>query len=136
MFVAARSHTFAAVAGAINAGFARWDLAHLWQHLCTVGPERVDPEEVYGMTPSRPVPYWGWGDVPDQSGRRFANDDGDGPIPPDPEGWALLGKFLGWYMIRKGHGRPGAVESGRHGHQEAVGLAGEACRSSTSWDRS
>ena len=93
-FVAARSHTFAALGDAINAGFARWDLNHPSQfdpaadttiaktdpffdvpeetveirtaklsrlklgdqfaytfdfgddlhHLCTVGPERVDPE--------------------------------------------------------------------------------------------
>ncbi len=146
IFVAARSHTFVALADAINAGFARWDLSHLsqfvladetriadtdpffdapedtvdihtaklstlklgdqfaytfdfgddWHHLCTVGPERVDPEEVYGITPNRPVPYWGWGTLPDQYGRRFADDHDEGPEPPDPEGRDLPTFFPPW----------------------------------------
>ena len=137
---------FAALADAINAGFARWDLAHLsefilsdgtriadpdpdfdehegtldirttklstlklsdqfaytfdfgddWQHLCTVDPERVDPEQQCGITRAAPVAYWGWGAVPDQYGRRFADDDGDGPVPPDPEGRDLPAFFASW----------------------------------------
>lgn len=152
IFVAARSHTFATFADAINAGFARWDLAHLsefvlddgtriadtdpffdapedtvdihtaklstlklgdqfvytfdfgdnWQHLCTVGPERVDPVEVYGITPDRLVPYWGWGALPDQYGRRFADDDGEGPIPPDTEGRDLPTFFAPWRWRAEG----------------------------------
>ena len=146
VFVAARSHTFAMFADAINAGLARWDLAHLsafvlndgtriantdpfldapedtveirtaklsalklgdqfaytfdfgddWHHLCTVGPERVDPEEVFGITADRPVPYWGWGSLPDQYGRRFAGDSGEGPIASDPDGRDLPTFFPPW----------------------------------------
>lgn len=63
-----------------------FDLGDDWQHLCTVGPERVDPLEVYGAQPSHPVPYWGWGTLPDQHGHRWAEDDLASPVPPDPEG--------------------------------------------------
>ena len=98
IFAAARSHTFAALAAAIDDAFARWDRAHLhefrlsdstrlttpygdddelgpslddrrtklsrlrpgeqflytfdlgddWTHLCTVGPQRIDPAESLG----------------------------------------------------------------------------------------
>jgi hypothetical protein len=27
--------------------------------------------------PGRPVPYWGWGDLPDQYGRRCDDDGGE-----------------------------------------------------------
>ena len=147
MFAAARSHTFAHFATAIDDAFARWDRAHLhlfnlgdgdegggsdpapaasrrllvgpdwderpagarldtqvrltelrvgqqftyvfdmgddWTHVCTVGPQRIDPLDEVGIMPAAPTPYWGWGDLPDQYGRRFADDDGEGPVPPDP----------------------------------------------------
>jgi hypothetical protein len=32
------------------------------------------------------VPYWGWGTLPDQYGRRWAEDDLEHPVPPDPHG--------------------------------------------------
>ncbi len=34
--------------------------------------------------PSTPLPYWGWGSIPDQYGRRFDEDDGESPVPADP----------------------------------------------------
>jgi len=108
IFAAARSHSFAHLATAIDDAFARWDRAHLhmfdlgesggllidqywddapsdsrvddtvnlstlagrqqfvyifdlgdnWAHLCTVGPERIDPLDTLGITPDRPLPYW------------------------------------------------------------------------------
>jgi hypothetical protein len=121
-FVAARSHSFAQLAKAVDLAFARWDLAHLhiftlgdgatvspldwwdgkapegtldgrttklsrleseeqfayvfdlgddWSHLCTVGTKRIDPLVQFGEVPDRPMPYWGWGDLPDQYGRRW-----------------------------------------------------------------
>ncbi|MFE5563373.1 hypothetical protein ACFQ68_00170 [Amycolatopsis japonica] len=135
IFAAARSHTFAALATAIDDAFARWDRSHLhqfefadgrrigrpdwegdedddlldarkltlgklaageqfvfvfdlgdnWAHLCTVGPQRIDPLEQLGIEPDRPLPYWGWGDIPDQYGRRWDADDREAPVPPDPE---------------------------------------------------
>ena len=132
IFAAARSHTFAQLATAIDDAFARWDRAHLmqfeladgtrlerpdwdeesdgddarkvrlsrlslgeqfayefdfgdsWTHLCTVGPRRIDPLEELGVAPDRPTPFWGWGDIPDQYGRRWADDDGESEPPRDP----------------------------------------------------
>ncbi len=119
VFAAARSHSFAQLATAIDDAFARWDRAHLhmfdlggvegllidrywddppdnsrvddtvtlstltggqqfvyvfdlgddWAHLCTLSPERIDPLHTVGITPDRPMPYWGWGVIPDQYGR-------------------------------------------------------------------
>jgi len=135
IFAAARSHTFAQLAEAIDDAFARWDRAHLhdfsladgtrlttlyedwdesgpaaddrqaklsrlqlgerfvyvfdfgddWTHLCTVGGGRVDPLEVLGIVPRVPLPYWGWGDIPDQYRRRWDGDDGESDPPEDPE---------------------------------------------------
>ena len=146
IFAAARSHTFATFADAINDAFGRWDLAHLssfdlddgtriadanpyfdepedtvdihtaklstlklgdqfvytfdfgddWCHLCTVGPERIDPVEASGITPDRPVPYWGWGSLPDQYGRRWAEDDLESSVPPDPKGRDLPTFYPPW----------------------------------------
>jgi hypothetical protein len=62
-----------------------FDLGDSWMHLCTVGEEKVDPEQVYGQRPDRPVPYFGWGTIPDQYGRRWDADDGESPLPPPPD---------------------------------------------------
>jgi len=132
-FAAARTHTFADLATAIDDAFARWDRSHLhafeladgtrigstdpdedddemldsarvklgrlgsgerfvyvfdfgddWTHLCTIEDQRIDPAETLGIVPSRPLPYFGWGDIPDQYGRRWDEDDGEGDPPPDP----------------------------------------------------
>lgn len=63
-----------------------FDMGDGWEHLCTVAPERVDPLEVYGAEPDEPAVYFGWGDLPDQDARRWADDDGtsEPPPPPDP----------------------------------------------------
>ena len=133
IFAAARSHTFAQLATAIDDAFARWDRSHLhlfelgatrligpiewdeepegslpsdsvrlsrlkpdeqfsytfdlgddWTHLCTVADSRIDPLDTLGIAPDVPLPYWGWGSIPDQYGRRFDGDDGETPLPPDP----------------------------------------------------
>lgn len=117
IFAAARRHTFADLAGAIDDAFARWDRAHLhqfwlaggtrvtspdpewdednpldearltlsrlqpgeqfayefdfgdgWLHLCTVAEQRIDPLETLGITPIRPMPYWGWARYPTSTG--------------------------------------------------------------------
>lgn len=134
ILAAARSHTFAQLATAIDDAFARWDRSHLhefeigdtqligpivwedapenaqrsdqvrlsrlglgeqfvytfdlgddWTHLCTVGPARIDPAETLGIVPETPLPYWGWGAIPDQYGRAFDGDDGETDLEPDPE---------------------------------------------------
>ncbi len=67
IFAASRTHTFKQLADAIDDAFARWDRAHL----CTVGRERIDPVGALGILPDNPLPYWGWGDIPDQYRRRW-----------------------------------------------------------------
>jgi hypothetical protein len=134
ILAAARSHTFAQLAEAIDDAFARWDRAHLhefeladgmrlttpyeewdsvgpvgddrrtnlsrlkpgeqfvyvfdfgdgWTHLCTVEPERIDPLYVLGTIPAVPLSHWGWGNIPDQYGRRWDGDDSESPPPANP----------------------------------------------------
>lgn len=146
IFAAARSHSFAHLATAIDDAFARWDRAHLhmfdlgesggllidqywddppddsrvddtvklstltaaqqfvylfdlgdnWAHLCTVGAERIDPLDTLGITSDRPMPYWGWGSIPDQYGRRWDGDDGETPPPADLELTDLPALQPGW----------------------------------------
>jgi hypothetical protein len=60
--------------GALNGGkqfVYVFDLGDHWAHLCTVSRQRIDPLETLGVVPDRPLPSWGWGDVPDQYGRRW-----------------------------------------------------------------
>jgi len=60
------------------------DLGDDWAHLCTVGAQRIDPVEALGILPGKPLPYWGWGDIPDQYRRQWDGDDGASPQPVDP----------------------------------------------------
>jgi hypothetical protein len=62
-----------------------FDLGDDWAHLCTVGERKLDPVETLGILPDRPLPYWGWGDIPDQYRRRWDGDDGESPVPKDPK---------------------------------------------------
>ena len=61
-----------------------FDLGDDWAHLCTVGTQRIDPVEALGIVPDQPLPYWGWGDIPDQYRRRWDGDDGESAQPADP----------------------------------------------------
>ena len=59
-------------------GFAyEFDFGDSWLHLCTVGEQRIDPEEELGIVPAQPTACWGWGALPDQYGRRWDDDDGE-----------------------------------------------------------
>jgi hypothetical protein len=60
-----------------------FDLGDSWMHLCEVAPNRIDPESELGIVPRSPLPYWGWGAIPDQYGRRWIDDDGELSEPPD-----------------------------------------------------
>jgi hypothetical protein len=150
IFAAARSHTFAQLAEAIDDAFARWDRAHLhefeladgmrlttpyeewdsvspvaddrrtklsrlkpgeqfvyvfdlgdgWTHLCTVEPERIDPLDALGIIPAVPVSHWGWGDIPDQYGRRWNGDDGESSPPANP-GVSDLPTLRPWWGERE-----------------------------------
>jgi len=61
-----------------------FDLGDEWTHRCVVANDKVDPLEVLGIQPDVPMPYWGWGTIPDQYGRRWADDDGESRAPRRP----------------------------------------------------
>jgi hypothetical protein len=63
-----------------------FDFGDGWRHLCVVGDQRIDPLDELGIVPAKPLPYWGWGEIPDQYGRRWADDDGEGRPPADTKG--------------------------------------------------
>jgi len=57
-----------------------FDFGDDWTHLCTVDDRRIDAPP----TSRPPTPYFGWGDLPDQYGRRWADDDGGSEPPRRP----------------------------------------------------
>ena len=61
-----------------------FDLGDNWAHLCTAGAQWIDPIEELGIVPGKPLPYWGWGDIPDQYRRRWDGYDGESSQPRDP----------------------------------------------------
>lgn len=61
-----------------------FDLGDDWVHRCVVDQGKIDPVEELGIRPDKPLPYWGWGAMPDQYGRRWSDDDGVGRVPPRP----------------------------------------------------
>ena len=145
LFAAARSHSYAQLATAIDDAFARWDRSHLhefeladgtrigkpdpemdddhvldetrerlaklqasqqfiylfdfgdgWTHLCTVVEARIDPHDIVGPVPNAPLPYFGWGNIPDQYGRAWAEEDVEAPRMLDPELTDLPPLRPGW----------------------------------------
>lgn len=61
-----------------------FDFGDRWLHRCVVELQKVDPMEVLGIRPKGPLPYWGGGDMPDQYGRRWMDDDGESRAPRRP----------------------------------------------------
>lgn len=59
-----------------------FDLGDDWVHRCVVGETKIDPRDEFGIVPPGPLPYWGWGDIPDQYGRRWEDDDSTGAEGP------------------------------------------------------
>jgi hypothetical protein len=65
-----------------------FDLGDMWRHHCAVAPQAIDPDKELGIVPDRPLPYSGWGALPDQYGRQWDGDDGESPVPaPDRDPW-------------------------------------------------
>jgi len=73
-----------------------FDFGDDWSHLCTVGEVRVDPLATLGIVPRVPLPYWGWGDIPDQYRRLWDGDDSESDPPEDP-GLADLPPLRPWW---------------------------------------
>lgn len=74
-----------------------FDMGDDWAHLCTVGEKRIDPADQLGIVPDTPRPYWGWGSIPDQYGRRWDGDDGESDVPRSPGGLTDLPPILPWW---------------------------------------
>ncbi|MFI0242266.1 hypothetical protein [Streptomyces sp. NPDC016845] len=65
-----------------------FDLGDNWRHACRVAERPVDLDREVGIVPDKPLPYWGWGLIPDPYGRLWDGDDGEQPIPTPPhEPW-------------------------------------------------
>jgi hypothetical protein len=64
-----------------------FDLGDSWIHRCSVGSQKVDPLDVAGTVPAKPVSIWGWGAIPDQYGRRWDGDGDESPMPERVEDW-------------------------------------------------
>src|SRR5690625_3864506 len=61
-----------------------FDFGAGWAHRCFIEVEPLDPLEVLGSVPSQPRAFWGWGEIPDQYGRRTEDDDGQTKLPRRP----------------------------------------------------
>ena len=61
-----------------------FDLGDDWVHRCVLAEGKIDPRDELGIQPAKPLPYWGWGSIPDQYGRRWADDDGSAKVPQPP----------------------------------------------------
>ena len=68
------------------------DLGDEWLHRCTVGSKKIDPLDTLGIIPEKPLPYWGWGSMPDQYGRVWAEDDGENTAPQPSGSDPMLGR--------------------------------------------
>ena len=73
-----------------------FDFGDDWTHLCTVVEADIDPHEVLGVVPNAPLPYFGWGIIPDQYGRAWADEEPEATTPLDPELTDLPPLRRGW----------------------------------------
>jgi hypothetical protein len=82
-----------------------FDFGDDWAHLCTVAARKIDPVDEFGVVPLQPAPYFGWGALPDQYGRRWDSDDGEASVPKPPrDPMAELPPILPWWGPRRRHG--------------------------------
>jgi len=98
VFGAASAHTFAELADAIDGAFARWDRAHLREFRLAdnrrIGRPDPDAAEASAALDERTTKRWG--ELPDQYGRRFADDDLESVVPPNPRRRDLPPFFPWW----------------------------------------
>ena len=62
-----------------------FDFGDGWTHLCRVVEASLDPLDALGFVPDAPLPYFGWGAIPDQYGRAWPDLDYESQRPIDPE---------------------------------------------------
>jgi hypothetical protein len=118
-----------------------FDLGDDWTHCCTVDAGHIDPEEVLGVIPPAPMAYWGWGTIPDQYDRHWAEDDGEGRALPRPRqphamldgGWPESGESaplvdVGRLRVAAASGDVAGIVAALEGHDvsEVLQRAGSA----------
>jgi pRiA4b ORF-3-like protein len=81
-----------------------FDLGDDWAHLCTTGTWPINPLETIGIVPGAPLPYFGWGVIPDQYGREWGADHDGAQPSPDPKLTDLPPLRPGWGPRRRGGG--------------------------------
>jgi len=62
-----------------------FDLGDDWAHLCTVVESGINPLDALGVVPDAPMPFFGWGSIPDQYGRAWAKEDDAAAAALDPK---------------------------------------------------
>ncbi|MFI7438036.1 IS1096 element passenger TnpR family protein [Micromonospora haikouensis] len=78
-----------------------FDMGDDWTHLCTVADHRIDPLDELGLVAAQPTPYQGWGDLPDQYGRRWDGDSGSAAPRRPSNPLADLPPILPWWGPRQ-----------------------------------
>ncbi|WP_433688048.1 hypothetical protein ACQP0I_04335 [Micromonospora carbonacea] len=78
-----------------------FDMGDDWTHLCTVADHRIDPLDELGLVAAQPTPYQGWGDLPDQYGRRWDGDNGSAAPRRPSNPLADLPPILPWWGPRR-----------------------------------
>jgi hypothetical protein len=73
-----------------------FDFGDAWTHLCTVVDASIDRVDALGLVPNAPLPFFGWGVIPDQYGRAWAEEEAESAIPLDPELTDLPPLRPGW----------------------------------------
>ncbi|HVC76358.1 MAG TPA: hypothetical protein VND96_07570 [Candidatus Micrarchaeaceae archaeon] len=73
-----------------------FDFGDDWVHLCTVVDANIDPLDALGLIPKAPLPFFGWGNIPDQYGRTWAEEGSENAVPADPELRDLAPLRPGW----------------------------------------
>ncbi len=61
-----------------------YDLGNHWSHICQMESHPINVATVLDSVPERPLPYQGWGTIPDPHGRMWDGDNGSNPVPPPP----------------------------------------------------
>lgn len=124
IFAASAAHSFGDLSRAIDPAFARWDLSHLHEFrladetlIGEIDPRLDQPEELVDEDATKLKVLsvgdrflyvydlgdgWhhlcsvGWGEIPDQYGRRWNGDDGESFLPQDPKKTDLPPFFPWW----------------------------------------
>ncbi|WP_431893184.1 IS1096 element passenger TnpR family protein [Micromonospora haikouensis] len=78
-----------------------FDTGDDWTRLCTIADHRINPPDELDLVAAQPTPHQGWGDLPDQYGRRWNGDNGSPAPRPPSNPLADLPPILPWWGPRQ-----------------------------------